>query len=772
MKRKILLLMILELAVLICGSLWYLLVNRESIQVGMDDFYFERYLDEGGRVQEAGFYVDGSYDGISRYIKLPAINLGSGSYEVNVEYDRGGTSDAGNCFSEVKAVPESAYRVVSGKIPLPAQYHEITYRFHIKPGRGEIVIQNGLADSADDSLLIKNVSVSYLPLVSTARFVGGLFLLFLLLDGGLYILLYEERIFKKKEDKIVLIVLAITSFAASYPLFTDFMQYGEDMAFHFMRIEGIKGGILSGAFPVKIQPIWLNNNGYAASVMYGDLFLYIPALFRILGVSVQFSYKMFVALVNISTVLVSYYCFTRIGKNKYIGLAGSILYTLSLYRLTNVYIRSAVGEYLSMIFFPLVAYGLWKVFVEDNSSKKYKSNWVMLVIAYTGIIESHVLSVEMIGVFTVITCLLLWKKTFQRNTFFVLAKVVFVTVLINLGFLIPLFDYLASGNLAIPHSGAAHLQNEGINPSQLFLSSFRLINGGNVGGNWINGRLALTIGLPFTIVLIGFLIERARLGKGYFTRETNICLGLAGLAMFMTTNIFPYEFLCSGRAILDRIGSIQFPWRFLGIAVVLLSWAACILLRNCLEKWNNYAYKILLVGMCLIAGIQSLGMLSKMLNERLPYRVYETAEIDSFSVGGGEYLPQNTNRELLDINPVVSEKLAVLDFVQEYNKIDLKIKNISSSPEKIGLPLLFYKGYIARDKTDGQRFEVISGENNRVTVLIPGGYEGPIEVRFSEPWYWRLGELITVISLICVALFIYKKRRTVETLPENEVISL
>ena len=763
MKRKILLVIILELAVILGGSIWCLLVNRDSIQVGMDDLYLERLIDNEGWSRDVGFYVDGSYDGNFRYIKTPALNLGSGSYEVKLEYDRDAVSDSSNCFSEVVSVPESSYRVVGGSVPLPAEYHEFTYRFHIKSGRGAVVIQNGLADGAEDYLLIKNISVSYLPIVSSTRFAGGLFLIFFLLDGVFLLFFYEEKIFKTKENKIVFIVLGITSFVACYPLFTDFMQNGDDMAFHFMRIEGLKGGILSGAFPVKIQPTWLNNNGYAASVMYGDLFLYIPALFRILGASIQFSYKLFVAIVNIATVIISYYCFSRIGKNKYIGLTGCILYSLSLYRLTNVYIRSAVGEYLAMIFFPLVVYGLWKVYTEDNNSEKYKHNWLILVIAYTGIIESHVLSVEMIGIFTVMACLILWKKTFQRKTLFVLFKVIAVTLLINLGFLIPLSDYYAGGNLAIPYSGAARLQGEGINPAQLFLSSFRMISGGNTDGNWINGKLALTIGLPFTIMMIIFLVERGRRGKGYYTKETKVCLGLAILAMFMTTNIFPYEFLCGGRVILDRIGSLQFPWRFLGIAVALLSWAACILLRNSHDKWNIYAYKTLIVGMCLLAGIQGLDMLSKMMNERIAYRVYDAAEIDSLSVGGGEYLPKNTDKTLLDRSPSASGNLAILNFVQEYNKIDVLLKNTSSDSEKIELPLLFYKGYIAREKEGTRKFEMVSGENNQITVLIPGEYEGIIEVRFSEPWYWRVGECVSVISIIIVSFIIYRKRRVAVT---------
>ena len=91
--------------------------------------------------------------------------------------------------------------------------------------------------------------------------------------------------------------------------------------------------------------------------------------------------------------------------NKYIGLCGSILYTLNPYRLSDVYIRSSVGEYTAIIFLPLILYGLWKIYTEDENSPSYKHNWIIPAIGFSGIIETHIISTELVGLTTILACL-------------------------------------------------------------------------------------------------------------------------------------------------------------------------------------------------------------------------------------------------------------------------------------------------------------------------------------------------------------------------------
>ena len=66
------------------------------------------------------------------------------------------------------------------------------------------------------------------------------------------------------------------------------------------------------------------------------------------------------------TVLIGYYCFKRLFKDKYWGLFATICYTFAGYRLTNIYTRVAVGEYTAMAFLPLCIYGMYRLYTYDS----------------------------------------------------------------------------------------------------------------------------------------------------------------------------------------------------------------------------------------------------------------------------------------------------------------------------------------------------------------------------------------------------------------------
>ena len=51
----------------------------------------------------------------------------------------------------------------------------------------------------------------------------------------------------------------------------------------------------------------------------------------------------------------------KLTKNKLIATLIAILYMLMPYHLTDMYIRNAIGEFLSYIFVPLVFLGLYNL---------------------------------------------------------------------------------------------------------------------------------------------------------------------------------------------------------------------------------------------------------------------------------------------------------------------------------------------------------------------------------------------------------------------------
>ena len=71
--------------------------------------------------------------------------------------------------------------------------------------------------------------------------------------------------------------------------------------------------------------------------------------------------------------------------------------------------------------------------------------------AFTGLVQSHLLTGEQVGAFTILLCLLLIKKVFRKETFCSLAKTVIYSVLLSAWFLVPFGDYMLRGDFMIQH---------------------------------------------------------------------------------------------------------------------------------------------------------------------------------------------------------------------------------------------------------------------------------------------------------------------------------
>ena len=138
--------------------------------------------------------------------------------------------------------------------------------------------------------------------------------------------------------------LALLLLFSSLPLLQDTMLSSGDLGYHMLRMMGIKDGILAGQFPVRIAPKWQQGYGYASSIFYGETLLYVGALFRLIGFSFITSYRLFLLFINALTILVAYYSFRKIFEDRNIGLLCTVLYTLSVYRLSKTYICGSLGE--------------------------------------------------------------------------------------------------------------------------------------------------------------------------------------------------------------------------------------------------------------------------------------------------------------------------------------------------------------------------------------------------------------------------------------------
>lgn len=583
--------------------------------------------------------------------------------------------------------------------------------------------------------------------------------------------IYDREYKVLNRNKNVIFGLGLVILFSSLPLFVDYMISSGDLIYHLMRVEAIKDGLLSGQFPVRIGPEWQSGYGYASSVFYGETLLYVPALLRIIGFTVQSSYRIFMFFINAATALIAYFSFRRIFKDQYIGLFCSMLYTLSVYRIYKTYCAGSLGETFGVLFLPLLVYGFYRVFTQDVEEGDYGRGWIPLTIGFTGLIQSHLLTCELVGGFTVVLCLILWKKVFRRQTFLVLAKTVVYSALLSAWFLVPFMDYMFTGDFVIQHVFARTIQERGLFPAHLLLGFF--IRGGNVyleENGMVNSDpqgigIVLAAALLFWGCLLFFCktgkLEKEEIGLG------KICGAFSLIAMVMSLSLFPWDKIQALSPITATlVSSLQFPNRCLTIANVGLTAVAGVVARWTMLKsgecGNGKAVQgVYFAGMTVLLVCGSIYLLNDTLYTTPFLRLYNGEGMGNGYISGGEYLPYGADASRFTYRaPLAEENITVEGYEKRALGEDVTCYNHSGRDGVLDLPLLYYKGYQAFDLETGERMNVYPGNNFDVSVTVPAGYSGTIRTQFKSPWYWRAGEAVSAaVFVLMAAYYLYRRRK-------------
>lgn len=684
------------------------------------------------------------------------FSLQAGVYDLRVEYVTDTSAGValtllnnGGTYGELKSNLMMLYKGVD----------EATTRFWLLDDTDTIYLHLDKLEGA-------NVEIRNIQFIKTnvgSRVLLCIVLLVLLLINAFY--LFWERIGRRKLTYAILFTAIILS---SMPIFMSGILTGDDITFHILRIEGLLRGWQDGQFPVRIQPGWLSGGGYAVSVFYSDLFLAIPAILNGIGFTTGISYQIYVFLINVATVLVAYKSFRVCTEESYIAAIASFLYVIFPYRLHDIYIRAAVGEYTAMVFLPLLFCGFYLIFTRDIQEKKYKNYWWWLVIGFTGIIHSHILTCEMVALVVIILCIMLIKRVFRLKTFIVLIKSVIITILVNAWYLIPFLDYFLTEEVRISQSESIRIQERGIYPAHFFTWFFDAGRSSDMVemGMKSSGSYSLGIGLMIILGSFCFLWYVGRLKKEEKEiRQTGIVLVcFVGFLLIMTTSYFSWDRLSKmGDVSSKLIDSLQYPSRFLILAGVGASMLSVFVL-GILKR--NYGINVFMVYASIVLMLSSfLGLYQ--LNAQITDFGYMNSNtvgpLGKTNVSEGEYLPSGVS-PIGDFSYEL-DKMSESIFVESYEKginslhATLSCENKSEVAGFIDIPLIKYAGYHAIDIKTGVELEQTKGEGGRIRVIIPSGYKGTLKVYFEAPWYWRIGEIITYFTILGIVVYIVLDKR-------------
>lgn len=539
--------------------------------------------------------------------------------------------------------------------------------------------------------------------------------------------------------KIKLLILVGMIAVLSAPLLCTGVYLGHDSLFHLARIEALSYSIREAELPAYIPSFWLQGYGYPASVYYGDILLLVPSLLHVCGIGLNISYKVYVLVVNTLAVLISFFSFRSVFKEERVALFSTALYVFCSYRFLDTYVRFAVGEYTALCFLPMIVASLYVIYTSDIEDKLFarRLSWALSV-GLCMILTSHVLSTLMVCIVMGIFFLLTFKQTFQKPRFLLLLVAVGKTVLLSAFFLIPFLDFAIRVPTKASLFGASEMLQKGPGIYTL-LAFFR--------NAYDNDSLEFnqTIGPALLLVLLfaGVLLFYAKTSKTY-----KLVYILSLLVLLFATEYFPWTKLCEKVSFLHLFLSIQFAWRWLGIASVLCALMGGLLIMAIPDEVSK---KTIMCGIGLIAVFMCLQFDMAYVRDAERQVIDDAWEMRTDNLHGQEYLLDGTDidERSFTLTGDGFEQIGDSALQKGCRNYPLKVTKTNAYAD---VPIYNYPYY--RAYTDnGERLKLSEGAHKTIRVHLPNHYEGKISVAFHPPLHWYAA---IVISLIGWAYLMYR----------------
>ena len=726
---------LLAVIIVICSSVFVLGDNKKPV-TEIDISKMTTEYASFDSVTGSWGYSKGDLDGDNiALLRGPYISLPKGTYTAHITYS---ASQVQACQMNSESAKDL---IVSSNSRLEPYYKDLEFDFELMGDVSDLefamIFTGGDFELSGISIQENNNGVRRIVAITNIVVIFAV---------ALFIL----RKWLRENIKEV-VVVAVTTLLISLPLINPDMSHGHDFNFHATRIEGIAQELLYGQFPVRLSSLWIGGYGYPVSIYYGDIFLYFPAILRIFGFSINAAYKCYILLVNILTVSIAMTCFKGIFKDLRIATLTTVLYVTAAFRFVDCYVRTTAGELAALMFLPVVAYAVYRIYTDDIESKSYYKNSIILAAGMTGLILTHLITTELTCFILLITVLIMFKKTFRFNTFKCFLAAVLATVLFTASFLVPFLHYSTSVETYIQ---SWMKYDSGRNIQQVGASPYELIR---FWGNWFgmgndsSERMMLTPGiLLIAAVVVAIVIIVMK--KGNF--KIYCLLGLSVFTLFLSSNLFCWDLL-ETLPMGESLVAIQFPWRYLGISIILLTLLAGEVLSVITKEFTNKKTFNSIAVAILIGGVAvSIIFMGHYVSEGYFSHYIDSHSLVLANLEDAEYLMTGTDQSRLIFEPTITSGEVT---ITSRKGTEITVNTKTSGNAIVELPVFAYPNYVTSSGA-----EITRGDNNRISFEVPAG-DNTTTVNYKAPAFYRIAEAVSVLSVLG-AVYIYRKLSPEESL--------
>lgn len=514
------------------------------------------------------------------------------------------------------------------------------------------------------------------------------------------------RLNLNKHTYFILLIILLT-LPSLFSLLNPGFFSSDDGEWMIIRFSAFHQALRDGHFPVR----WLGRLNYdygypVANFLYPG-FMYLAEVPKLLGFNYINSVKCILAISLIGSGVFSFLWLSRIFS-LIPSIFGAITYVYFPYHLYDVYKRGSVGESLAIA---VIAYLLWMT---------EKKNSIGLSIGIALLILSHNTLALLYLPLLIFYSYIRYKKYFLK-----------FLVSLGLGMLIAAFFWIP----ALLELRYTVFKNTQVSDWSSYFNNYHLI-----------GFIAVIILCAECVILF---LKR-------YTKESKSATQLS--LFFLFISIVSIFFSLSVSSLVWNylpISFIQFPFRFLSLAVVSISF-----LVSYTYSVSEVKYRKILGGLLCILLLVAYFIYAK--PESFFYKdniLYATNE--ATTTVKNEYMPQWV-KEIPSQRPI--RKIEVIEGKGDVNILFKSTKKIlfmaNGSDKKIRVNIIYYPGWFAYLNNK----EIpINYENNKgvIELLVPGG-KHTIEVVFKETLERLIADFLSltgVIVIIFQASVIFLKKK-------------
>ena len=553
----------------------------------------------------------------------------------------------------------------------------------------------------------------------------------------------------------------------------DQVMVGDDYAFHVARLQSAAQAWRNGQILPQVDPEALGGFGYAYNLFYGPLVTYVAAGLEFVIGSWPIVINLILVLCLMGAGFMMCYAMTRVTKNRMLALLIAVIYMASPYLLNNIYSRMALGEVTAAVAAPILLLGLYQLTAHEKHAAR------SLAVAAALLILSHSLSAMIFALMAAVYVLINIDKVFNVRCIWRMILAVAVALGLTAFFTAPLIEARLEGNYGVFNQEYAEAYF-GANPQSV--NDHRVWPQQLVTLDYASGEYGVALGVMAMIGILGFWFAWRTIedrGEQRFVTSLYIIgmLAIVGMLPLLNWQYLPSVFW-----------NIQFPWRLMMVAMTVFSVVAgytifALVRRMSVEKQAVWA---------IMAGVLAVYVVTPVImpNDDRHLEDFSEAEEDLATVGfQAEYAPVGLLCAADDEEDVEKgyacslerireelktrgTKLSVLEGQVKTSKaikdglnLEFDVRNTSERAAVVELPLIWYPGY--RVRMDG--VELVSGQSEDdglVTVVVPAGVEGTVQVRYELTKPTELGLMISagtaglgVVWVMISGVYDWYKRR-------------